>query len=407
MTAPSVLRRAAGGHRHAVALVRRLRAQRVIERGHQPGAVRHDEVAARRVRVGGRSPLAGVGDVPPGLVRRPAIEALDRHRLTEIVVVDAARHPQGLIAVNRLEGGREVVAGIAPGRDHQPIAVETGAGLDRPAGRPLFRAGPAIGLERHPLSARRRHADRGPVAVDGDGVGRVQAVHQLLGGGLPPAGRHRAGRLFGRLTRIVATGAVQLVGSREAARDARVRISRRVSGPAPVPGEVVRARQGVQITAHGKPVVVRLDRQLSPLGGHEAVDALTAPQHVLDVARDNPLAVESRVQALGRLGEVGDGPIDGVFLLRAVEPAAIEGLVEAPAELVGFLLDPRQQLLDLIVVDPRRPVRLLIAQAGGTLLGSRAQADRREQTHGRHRGHAFDCRHRFLCLVRLTLAQSA
>ena len=54
------------------------------------------------------------------------------------------------------------------------------------------------------------------LAIDGNHVRRLEPVHQALIRTVSLPRRHRAGRLFGRPTGIVAPAAIQLVGATEA-----------------------------------------------------------------------------------------------------------------------------------------------------------------------------------------------
>jgi len=123
-----------------------------------------------------------------------------------------------------------------------------------------------------------------------------------------------------------------------------------VTGIAPVPRNVVRARQLVQITAYREPVVLGLDSQLMAL--HEAVDADSTSENVFDVVRDDLAAVEVIAQVVRRLGEVHHQLVDAVVFSQAVNPAATEGPIQTVAKSIGVLLRSCQQSPDLLVVDP-------------------------------------------------------
>ncbi len=155
-------------------------------------------------------------DIPLGLVRRFSVEAVHRHRLTERVILNAARHPHVAAVVDRLEGNGVVASSIAGGRHHQLITIQRGASLHGPAAGALLSAHLAVGFEGDLPSPRRRHGDVVPITVDGDRLGCIQPVHEAPGGRLPLIGRQRASRLLHRLVRIIALAAFQLVGSGEA-----------------------------------------------------------------------------------------------------------------------------------------------------------------------------------------------
>ena len=88
-------------------------------------------------------------------------------------------------------------------------------------------------------------------------------------------------------------------------------LDRCVTRGAPIPDNVVRARQFVQVTADREPVVLGLDNQLMAL--HEVVDAHTAAQNVFDIVGDDLAAVEVVAQVVRRLGEVDHELVDVVL----------------------------------------------------------------------------------------------
>ena len=121
----------------------------------------------RRVGLGWSSLVGGI-DIPLGLVRRLSIEAPNRHWLTEIVIIDAARHSQVAAVVNRLKGDGEVISSTAGSRHHQLITRQRGARIDGPSSGPLLCADLSVRLEGDPRSARRSHGDAVLIAVDRD-----------------------------------------------------------------------------------------------------------------------------------------------------------------------------------------------------------------------------------------------
>ena len=87
---------------------------------------------------------------------------------------------------------------------------------------------------------------------------------------------------------------------------------------------------------------------------HEAVDADAAPQHLVDTGRDDLPAVEVSAQSAGGVYEARDEVVDVARCLPTDDPSAVWRLSEAATKLLGVLLDPREQVFDLLVGGARR-----------------------------------------------------
>jgi hypothetical protein len=87
---------------------------------------------------------------------------------------------------------------------------------------------------------------------------------------------------------------------------------------------------------------------------HEAVDADAAPQHLVDTGRDDLPAVEVSAQSAGGVYEARHEVVDVARCLPTDDPSAVWGLSEAATKLLGVLLDPREQVFDLLVGGARR-----------------------------------------------------
>jgi hypothetical protein len=90
---------------------------------------------------------------------------------------------------------------------------------------------------------------------------------------------------------------------------------------------------------------------------HETIDARATAQNIFDIVRHDLAPGEVVAQVTGRLGQVGHELIDVIVLRRPVHPAACNRRIEAAAELIGVPIGSRQELADLLVVDPGRRAR--------------------------------------------------
>ena len=112
--------------------------------------------------------------------------------------------------------------------------------------------------------------------------------------------------------------------------------------------------------------------RLECVGRHEAVDYGCAPQHVFDVGGAGSAVLLSITQAISRLLEVVHRLVDVVFCSTAIDPAAIDRLIETGPERSDAGVHTAQQIS-----------YLLIADASGSLLCRHDHTDTREREHSR------------------------